>query len=51
MGVSVHITAREVLYPLTVAGEWRSFDPIRNDPRFASYIERVKSAFAPDSVE
>ena len=30
---------------------WEWFDPIRNDPRYAGYVERVKAAFAPVSEE
>ena len=32
---------------LTAPHGWEWFDPIRNDPRFAAYVERVKAAFAP----
>jgi hypothetical protein len=49
LDICVHITAREALYPLTDPEAWRSFDPIRTDPRFAAYAERVKAAFALDS--
>ena len=32
---------------LTAESGWEWFDPIRSDPRFAAYVERVKAAFAP----
>ena len=32
---------------LTATQGWEWFDPIRNDPRYAGYVERVKAAFAP----
>ena len=38
-----------VLYPFIATKGWEWFDPIRTDPRFASYVERVKAAFALDS--
>ena len=36
---------------LTSPTGWDWFDPIRNDPRYAGYVERVKAAFAPVSEE
>ena len=36
-----------LLHPLTAESGWEWFDPIRNDPRFAVYVERVKAVFAP----
>ena len=50
IGITIDVTAREALFPLTEVEEWRSFDPIRNDPRFASYVDRVKAVFALDSA-
>jgi hypothetical protein len=38
-----------VLYPFIATKGWEWFDPIRTDPRFAAYAERVKAAFALDS--
>ena len=38
------------IYPLTADHGWEWFDPIRNDPRFASYVDRVKAVFALDSA-
>ena len=38
-----------VLRPLTADHGWEWFDPIRNDPRFAAYVERVKVVFAPET--
>ncbi len=38
------------LYALTAPHGWEWFDPIRNDPRFASYVERVKTVFAPETL-
>ena len=32
---------------LTAPHGWEWFDPIRSDPRFAAYVERVKAVFAP----
>ena len=32
---------------LTSPTGWEWFDPIRNDPRYAAYVERVKAVFAP----
>ena len=32
---------------LTSPQGWEWFDPIRNDPRYAAYVERVKAVFAP----
>ena len=32
---------------LTAEHGWEWFDPIRNDPRYAGYVERVKAVFAP----
>ena len=34
-------------YALTSPTGWEWFDPIRSDPRFAAYVERVKAVFAP----
>lgn len=34
-------------YALTAESGWEWFDPIRNDPRYATYVERVKAVFAP----
>ena len=34
-------------YALTSPTGWEWFDPIRNDPRYATYVERVKAVFAP----
>ena len=34
-------------YALTADHGWEWFDPIRNDPRYAGYVERVKAVFAP----
>ncbi len=34
---------------LTSPHGWEWFDPIRNDPRFATYVERVMAVFAPDT--
>jgi transcriptional regulator with XRE-family HTH domain len=34
-------------YALTAESGWEWFDPIRSDPRFAAYVERVKAVFAP----
>ena len=34
---------------LTAPQGWEWFDPIRNDPRYAAYVERVKAVFAPVS--
>ena len=34
---------------LTAPHGWEWFDPIRNDPRYAAYVERVKAVFAPVS--
>ena len=39
------------LHALTATQGWEWFDPIRNDPRYAGYVERVKAAFAPVSEE
>ena len=36
-----------LLHPLTAESGWEWFDPIRSDPRFAAYVERVKAVFAP----
>ena len=35
------------IHALTATQGWEWFDPIRNDPRYAGYVERVKAAFAP----
>ena len=34
---------------LTAPSGWEWFDPIRNDPRYGAYVERVKAVFAPVS--
>ena len=34
---------------LTAPHGWEWFDPIRNDPRYGAYVERVKAVFAPVS--
>ena len=34
-------------YALTATQGWEWFDPIRNDPRYAGYVERVRAVFAP----
>ncbi len=34
---------------LTAPSGWEWFDPIRNDPRYAAYVERGKAVFAPVS--
>ena len=34
-------------YVFTATHGWEWFDPIRNDPRYAGYVERVKAVFAP----
>ena len=36
---------------LTAPCGWEWFDPIRNDPRYAAYVERVKAVFAPVNEE
>ena len=35
------------IFALTSPTGWEWFDPIRSDPRFAAYVERVKAVFAP----
>ena len=35
------------IFALTSPTGWEWFDPIRNDPRYAGYVERVKAVFAP----
>ena len=35
------------VHALTATQGWEWFDPIRNDPRYATYVERVKAVFAP----
>ena len=35
------------IHALTAPHGWEWFDPIRNDPRYAGYVERVKAVFAP----
>ena len=35
------------IHALTATQGWEWFDPIRNDPRYAGYVERVKAVFAP----
>ncbi|MBO5041530.1 MAG: helix-turn-helix transcriptional regulator [Clostridia bacterium] len=39
------------LYALTAPHGWEWFDPIRPDPRFAAYVERVEAVFAPVTPE
>ena len=39
------------IFALTSPTGWEWFDPIRNDPRYAAYVERVKAVFAPVSEE
>ena len=36
---------------LTAPHGWEWFDPIRNDPRYGTYVERVKAVFAPIDKE
>lgn len=36
-----------IINALTSPTGWEWFDPIRSDPRFAAYVERVKAVFAP----
>ncbi len=36
---------------LTAPHGWEWFDPIRNDPRYATFVERVKAVFAPVEEE
>ena len=50
IGVGHTIRVMDALFPLIEAEGWRSFDPIRNDPRFAAYVERVKAVFQPDTT-
>lgn len=38
------------ILPLTADHGWEWFDTIRDDPRFASYVDRVKAVFALDST-
>ena len=35
------------IHALTATQGWEWFDPIRNDPRYVGYVERVKAVFAP----
>ena len=35
------------IHALTATQGWEWFDPIRGDPRYAGYVERVKAVFAP----
>ena len=35
------------IFALTSPTGWEWFDPIRSDPRYAAYVERVKAVFAP----
>lgn len=37
------IAPREFLRPFNMPGHWAWFDPIRNDPRFAEYAERIRA--------
>ena len=39
------------IHALTATQGWEWFDPIRGDPRYAGYVERVKAVFAPVSEE
>ncbi len=39
------------IFALTSPTGWEWFDPIRNDPRYATYVERVKAVFAPVAEE
>ena len=39
------------LYALTAPHGWEWFDPIRSDPRFAAYVERVEAVFTPVTPE
>ena len=39
------------LHALTATQGWEWFDPIRNDPRYTGYVERVKAVFAPIPAE
>ena len=43
------VCGEEVLHPFTADHGWEWFDPIRNDPRFKAYVERVKAAVALES--
>ena len=45
-----YIDRKWVLYPFTADHGWEWFDPIRDDPRFKTYVERVKAAFADAAV-
>ena len=39
------------IFALTSPRGWEWFDPIRNDPRYGAYVERVKAVFAPVAEE
>ena len=39
------------IFALTAPHGWEWFDPIRNDPRYEAYVERVKAVFAPVAEE
>lgn len=39
----VQVQPRDFLQPFVLPGHWEWFDPIRNDPRFLEYTERIKA--------
>ena len=39
------------IHALTATQGWEWFDPIRNDPRYVGYVERVKAVVAPVAEE
>ncbi len=45
------LSFRFPLHALTAPSGWEWFDPIRNDPRYAAYVERVKAVFAPQTTD